>query len=74
MTLTKLIENLTECGTTLTECGSHPVLDLGQKQMIAEAEVRVAQTVRELTMFDAEHEYVGNSDDIAEAEENGWTH
>lgn len=73
MNQTELIDALEDAGQTLSECGSHVALDLGQKQMVAEAEVRVAQTVRELRLY-SEPADITECIDIEEAEDEGWTH
>ena len=52
MTLTELLDTLEDVGTQLSECARHVQLDHGQRLMITQAEVRIAQVIKELRAFD----------------------
>ena len=52
LTLTELLDTLEDVGTQLSECASHVQLDTGQRLMITQAELRVAQVIKELRAFD----------------------
>ena len=54
----ELLDDLDEAARLISERVHSPLLDDGQRLMLSEAEVRIAQTVKELRQFDVHDEFV----------------